>query len=297
MRRQLCTKILLVTLFALGAVRVSVVLGQARSAPPATLPGQCPPVQNTPRLTIVYGTLTVSGAPGEVGIAVEARSPRGDTVGCFVVQTAGHYGGMFVYGEDTTADPPIPGMRSGETVSFYVDALQASASPSLAWQDDKDIHEVNLSVELNYPPTNGTVIPPSGSGPVGVTTSFTTTWHDANGWQDLKHCYFHIGASPSIVGNVTMLYNAAKDKLWIRSDDGDTWTGGCTPSTVGSIENGQAIVSCDETWVTGSEDTLTVTWTIEFKPGYTGAKKTGLKCRDRSRAKAKGQWKAAWTIY
>jgi hypothetical protein len=297
MRRRLCIKILLVTIFAWGTLRVSGVLGQARSALLGTLPGQCPPVQNTPRFTIAYGTLTVSSAPGEVGTAVEARSPRGDTVGCFVVYTAGHYGAMFVFGEDTSADPAIPGMRSGETVSFYVDGLQASALPSLAWQDDKDIHEVNLSGELNYPPTNGTVTPPSGSGPVGVTTYFTTTWHDANGWEDLKHGYFHIGASPSIVGNVTLLYNAAKDKLWIRSDDGLTWTGGCTPWTAGSIENSQAIVYCDETRVNGSDDTLSVTWGIEFKPGYTGAKKAGLKCRDRSQAKAKGQWKGAWTIY
>ena len=32
------------------------------------------------------------------------------------------------------------------------------------------------------------------------------------------------------------------------------------------------------------------------KPGYEGAKKTGLKCKDRHRARAKGAWKDTWTI-
>jgi hypothetical protein len=39
-----------------------------------------------------------------------------------------------------------------------------------------------------------------------------------------------------------------------------------------------------------------VTWAIEFKVGYEGDKKTGLKCKDRDKAKAKGKWKGTWTI-
>jgi hypothetical protein len=129
-----------------------------------------------------------------------------------------------------------------------------------------------------------------------VTTHFTTTWQDADGWQDLKHCYFHIGAIPALAGNVTLLYNAAKDRLWIRSDDGATWLGGCTPGDDAFIENSQGKVHCKETRVRGSADTLGVRWAIEFKPGYTGTKKLGLKCKDRQKAKAKGAWKGTWTI-
>jgi hypothetical protein len=112
----------------------------------------------------------------------------------------------------------------------------------------------------------------------------------------LKHCYFHIGSSPSLVNNVTLLYNAAKNKLWIRSDDGSAWTGGFAPGDAGILDNSQAKVYCSLTTVQGAGDTLSVTWAIEFKPGYEGTKKLGLKCKDRQKAKAKGTWKGTWTI-
>jgi uncharacterized repeat protein (TIGR01451 family) len=148
----------------------------------------------------------------------------------------------------------------------------------------------------NARPQLGTVDPSSGSGPTGATTYFTTTWTDANGWQDLKRCYFHIADSPSIVGNVTLLYNAAKDRLWLRSDDGSTWLGGCAPGTDSTIENSQATLYCKKTREQGAGDTLGVRWAIEFKSGYTGTKKLGLKCDDRSKARAKAEWKGTWTI-
>jgi uncharacterized repeat protein (TIGR01451 family) len=154
---------------------------------------------------------------------------------------------------------------------------------------------VAISV-LNAAPTLGTVDPDSGGGTTGEVTTFTTSWLDANGWQDLKQCYFHIGDSPSIEGNVTLMYNARKDKLWLRTDDGSTWTGGYAPESANKMENSQAIVYCDLTGVQGSGDTLSVQWAIEFKPGYTGTKKLGLKAKDVHKAKAKGKWKGTWTI-
>ena len=119
---------------------------QPVSGQPAVTQGVCPPVQNTPYMTIAYGAVTVDGAPAPVGAVVEARSPRGDTVGCIVVATAGVYPLMQIYGEDVTAAPPIPGMREGETVAFYVDGRPATPSPSLVWHDDKDYHRVDLAV-------------------------------------------------------------------------------------------------------------------------------------------------------
>jgi uncharacterized repeat protein (TIGR01451 family) len=145
-------------------------------------------------------------------------------------------------------------------------------------------------------PTLGMVEPSSGGGPTGVTTYFTTTWMDNNGWADLKQCYFHIGDSPSIVGNVTLLYNAVKNKLWLRTDDGSAWIGGCAPGTDDTMENSQAKVYCGLTTAAGADGTLTVKWAIEFKDGYSDTKKLGLKCKDRSKARAKGQWKGTWKV-
>jgi uncharacterized repeat protein (TIGR01451 family) len=155
----------------------------------------------------------------------------------------------------------------------------------------------HAQVSVNIAPTLGTVDPSSGSGPTGVTTYFTTTWKDANGWADLKQCYFHIGDSASIVNNVTLLYNAVKNRLWIRSDDGSAWLGGYAPGSVNTLENSQAKVHCALTTMQGVDDTVEVKWAIEFKAGYTGAKKTGLKCKDRDKARAKAKWKGTWTIF
>ncbi len=111
----------------------------------------CPDVPITPYFTIAYGAVEVDGADAPVGTIVEAVSPRGDVVGCFEVTTAGHYGAMYIYGEDTSANPPIPGMRDGETVTFRVNGVVATASPSLTWHDDKAPHQVDLSATTPTP--------------------------------------------------------------------------------------------------------------------------------------------------
>jgi hypothetical protein len=154
----------------------------------------------------------------------------------------------------------------------------------------------HAQVKVNARPALGTVTPPSGSGPAGVITYFTTSWQDPNGWADLKQCYFHIGASPTLAGNVTLLYNAAKNKLWMLADDGATWLGGHEPGTATGISNSQAMLDCGFTTVNGAGDTLSVNWAIAFEPAFVGDKKTGLKCKDRDKAKAKGKWKGTWTI-
>jgi immune inhibitor A len=148
----------------------------------------------------------------------------------------------------------------------------------------------------NKPPVLGSISPSSGSGPAGEVTYFETSWADANGQADLKHCYFHIGASPSRLNNVALMYNAVRDKLWLLDDSGSTWTGGFAPGSADVLENSQAKVHCSLTSAYGSGETLYVNWAIEFKPGYTGAKKLGLTCKDRGNAKAAGKWMGTWTI-
>jgi hypothetical protein len=149
----------------------------------------------------------------------------------------------------------------------------------------------------NHLPTLGAITPSSGSGPAGVTTYFNTTWRDPDGWQDLKRCYFHIGASSSLAGNVTLLYDVQDNKLWMRSDDGTMWLGGYAPWSENTIENRQAKVYCALTRDEGSGGTLSVRWAIKFKPDFRGVKKTGLKCTDIQSARAKGAWMGTWNIY
>jgi len=143
------------------------------------LAGYCPPIQGSSLRTIVYGGLTVNGGPGPVGSVVEAHSPRGDLVGCFVVENAGDYGAMYVYGEDTSVSPTIPGMRSSETIAFSVDGVPATSTPNQTWANDwKTVsHQVALAAILTSPP------PPASSVQATVSENdLTLTWSPGNAY-------------------------------------------------------------------------------------------------------------------
>lgn len=146
----------------------------------------CPVVANTPRFTIVYGNVLIDSSPAPIGTVVEARSPRGDTVGCFEVSTEGVYGTMYVYGEYSSVDPVVPGMRPGETVTFYIGGTLAEADPVLSWSNDQDLHEITLTVvEPNTAtPTNtststATHTPTNTSTPISTSTSTPTSTNTA----------------------------------------------------------------------------------------------------------------------
>jgi len=129
-------------LLALGLSAAPAPAGLAAPQAPADA---CPIVPNTPNYTLAAGAVRLDGAEAAVGTIVSALSPRGDVVGCTEVSEAGHYGAMYVYGEDTSASPIIPGMRDGEIIEFRVDGIPAVAQPSLYWKSDTLTHTVNLS--------------------------------------------------------------------------------------------------------------------------------------------------------
>ncbi len=135
----------------------------------------CPTVQNTPFFTIAYGAVYLNGQAAPVGSIVTAQSPRGDIVGCFQVSSAGNYGYMYIYGEDNTVSPPIPGMRSGETVAFYVEGVAAASAPTLIWSNDKSEHNITLSATGSPPTATSTSTPTETATPIPTSTGFTPT--------------------------------------------------------------------------------------------------------------------------
>lgn len=116
----------------------------------------CPQLQNSQNKTVVYGDLTVNGQNVSPGSLLLARSPRGDIVGCQLIETAGTYGLIYVYGQETTpTGETIPGMRSGEAVTYAIDGVTATANPALLWANDwqsSSPHEIDLSATFLSPP-------------------------------------------------------------------------------------------------------------------------------------------------
>jgi hypothetical protein len=106
----------------------------------------CSGVQPTPYFTILYGDFTVNDSPAPPGARVEAITPRGDVAGCFVVDQAGSYGFMHIYGE-VTGSSPVAGFREGETIELRIKGRSAVLSTSMAWNNDRDIHRVDAGAE------------------------------------------------------------------------------------------------------------------------------------------------------
>ncbi len=134
------------------ALGISAAPAPAGFAAPRAPADVCPVVPNTPNYALAAGAVWLDGVEAAVGAIVSAFSPRGDLVGCTEVTDTGHYGAMYVYGEDTSASPPIPGMRDGETVSFRVNGLLATASPALIWHNDwGTTHPITLTAWVPTP--------------------------------------------------------------------------------------------------------------------------------------------------
>jgi len=137
---------------------------------PATALQQACDVPGTPYFTEYYGTVTLDGAPAPAGTVVEAYSPRGDRAGCQEVITPGYYTYMRVYREDPNANPPIPGMKLNDEVTFKVNGNLAQSDPSpVIWSDDGwDQYPVNLSATLAACPYDFNDIPGVDIGDVGM---------------------------------------------------------------------------------------------------------------------------------
>ena len=93
--------------------------------------------------TIVYGDF--EGPPVPDGTVFCASSPRGDAVGMATV-TNGVIPAFSVYGEDPGNN--IPGMRTGEPVSWELDGYDITVEPDpFNWEGDWDIHPIVVAID------------------------------------------------------------------------------------------------------------------------------------------------------
>lgn len=164
----------------------------------------CSAVYNTPTFTFSYGDISIDGSLAPIGSLVEVKSPRGDLVGCAVVTTTGKYGSMTIYGEDTTISPSVPGMRTGERVTFYVNHNLATSSSNLTWSDDKDLHLINLSATSNVPFAAFSASSSTGTAPLQIqftdnSTGLISAWYwtfgdgQTSSNQNPQHIYLNAG--------------------------------------------------------------------------------------------------------
>lgn len=229
---------------------------------PTAQADSCPPVRVSQKYTIVYGNVTIGGAPAPVGTVVEARSPRGDTVGCRVVDEAGYYRAMKVFGEETVDGVEVPGMRAGEAIVFRINGVLAVPSEQHQWADDKESHRVDLSA-VSAPPRTSTPTHTSTSTSTATQTPTATSTNSPTATP--THTPTHTSTSTptlTLTPTHTPTDTPTPTRTPTPSDDIDdgTATPTFTPDPAQTATNTPTRIQHDPVTVTDTP-TLTPTWT------------------------------------
>ena len=158
------------------------------------------------------------------------------------------------------------------------------------------IFSATICYAANSKPQVGTITPSSGTSSPNQTVSFTTTYTDADGWQNIQLVYFLVNTSTAGANCFYGYYNQNTNKLYLRDNTDKSWLGGYSPGSSYTIENSYAKLYCAQTTVSGLGTTLTVIWNATFKSTFTGAKNTHLDVKDDSNGSCNWTKKGTWTI-
>ena len=148
----------------------------------------------------------------------------------------------------------------------------------------------------NQAPQIGNILPVSGGSGAGQSAVFTTTFSDANGWQDIKEAYFLINTAINGANCFYGYYDRNSNKFYLRNDTNTIWLGGYLPGSAKIIENSYAALDCSKAAVSGLAETLTLKWAITFKAASIGAKKAYLSVKDNANASSGWAQKGTWDI-
>ena len=125
------------------------------------------------------------------------------------------------------------------------------------------------SVGENHAPSAVAVTPSSGSSAHDVQQSFTTTYSDPDGWQNLTAAMFLINDTLNGTGAFYAYYNQGVNKVYLRNDANTGFMPGKTPSSAGeTLSNSYVSIDMEEMVINGSGNELSITWPITFKPAF-----------------------------
>jgi len=115
------------------------------------------------------------------------------------------------------------------------------------------------------PPSIDTFEPDEGSGEVGEWVTFTTTYSDPNGYEDIAWAFFFLDRQPPIaIGGLSAAYIQSADLLWLKGG------GICWPGQAKVLATGTVRLDCRNTSVSGEGDMLTVTWRVRPEQCFEG---------------------------
>jgi len=108
---------------------------------------------------------------------------------------------------------------------------------------------------FSLPPKVGTFEADPPVGRVGGWVTFTTTYSDLNGYEDLDWAFFFLDRQPPMgEGGLAAAYYRPANILWLKG------VGACQPGEPGFLGTEYITLDCSATSVSGTGDTLAINW-------------------------------------
>ena len=151
------------------------------------------------------------------------------------------------------------------------------------------------SASTNNPPTVGPIDPSSGSSLPYQGKTFTTTYVDPDGFQDLSYCMLMINTEINPLYCCYVRYTVDADAFSLMNDSGSTFL---ALDEKNLIQNSYAILDCFQSAVTYPDaNTIQVEWYITFKKEFSGKTyNTYLYAKDKSGLRTDWKKKGTWTV-
>jgi serine protease AprX len=219
----------------------------------------------------VAGPLNFSGGSGGANQTYGDLSPGGQATKSWIVTA-----------------PSTPG-------SYALVADVSSSSFDLSFSRSTTYSFVVAGGGNSAPPVANQVSPASGTGSSQV---FTFTFSDPNGWQNLSVVNVLVNFWLDGRQACYLAYTPASGTLYLVDDAGNAGGPYQAMSLPGSglVSNSQCIVHGNNSSVTASGTTLTLTLNIEFRSSFAGTRIVYLAARDTAGGNSNWQRVGVWTV-
>ncbi len=145
--------------------------------------------------------------------------------------------------------------------TYYWHVQASNPCGASAWSEVWDLTMLSCA-----PPATVGVSPDSGFSAPGTLLTFSSTYSDLDGWDDLRDVYLRLNTTESLTNCVYLRYDVQANRMWIRRPDDGAWQGGGTLGVAGTIRNTYVTLDYGLSSVATDTNTVTVTWA--FTPTY-----------------------------
>jgi hypothetical protein len=121
-------------------------------------------------------------------------------------------------------------------------------------------------------PVPSVVVPSPLISGTGTAATLQFTASDSAGYASLSNLYLLVGSTASLTNSCQAVLFRSANTLYLVNDNISGYTGPVTVGGSGSISNSQCSIGASSAAVAASGQSLTLTVTLTFLPGYTGAK-------------------------